>query len=70
MDNTGRIRFILQHKDLIADALLQEAANLSGFGGKCKGEKLRRLEKTVGLLRKLAEIIWGLEDEEEYHEQR
>jgi len=62
MSNTDRIEFVLQHKDLVADALLQEAANLSGFGGKYKGEKLKQLERAVGLLRELAKAIRGLEE--------
>lgn len=62
MSNTDRIEFILQYKNLAADALLQEAANLSGFGGKYRGKNLEKLEGTVELLKELAETIRGLEE--------
>ena len=59
-----QLELIMYHKDLIADALLQEAANLSGlsgFSGKCDdpGFRLKRLEQKVQLLKKLAAAFRG-----------
>ena len=48
---------VVAHAEIIAGALRQQAANLSGFGGKCKNkEEAERLDRRVAILRKLAGI--------------
>lgn len=51
---------IMANSKIIADALEQEAANLSGFSGKCK--KIDRLDKRIALLRRLAMDVRHLAD--------